>query len=248
MNRQAAIGYLVGVVGIVFGIVMMVQKGRVEDDLAQARADRAQAAAAADPWASGGGGDATGGPAIARGLGGRIDGVDAPKLPDTKKESRLERRARRTDEIAAMLGRLDGETEEEYRARLLPLLEAALSRPRENVAQLRKEIEEKAGVTDEQRQKLDATFDEVYDELLTYTNAAIQDGQLTPYERNVAGMLEYAGGLGAILGGAEQRIGGILSPEQQQTIYGSGFEWAEYLGVTAPWERLTPPPPPGGGS
>jgi hypothetical protein len=23
----------------------------------------------------------------------------------------------------------------------------------------------------------------------------------------------------------------------------AGFEWGEYLGVKAPWEKLTPPPP-----
>jgi hypothetical protein len=127
-------------------------------------------------------------------------------------------------------------------------MEMFLGPRRDQVADLRKEIEAKAGVTDEQRQKLDAAFEEVYDDVISYTNAAIADGQLTPYERNVAGMLEYAGGLGGILNGAQTTIGTILTPEQQQIIYGSGFEWAEYLGLTAPWEQLTPPPPPPGGT
>ena len=36
----------------------------------------------------------------------------------------------------------------------------------------------------------------------------------------------------------------IFSPEQVQAIYGTGFEWAEYLGASAPWEELNAPPPP----
>ena len=96
--------------------------------------------------------------------------------------------------------------------------------------------------------RLDAAFDEVYDELISYTDGAIADGQLSPYDTNVPGMLDYAGGLGGILTGAESRIGEILSASQRQQIEDSGFEWGEYLGVSAPWERLTPPPPPPGGS
>jgi hypothetical protein len=29
-----------------------------------------------------------------------------------------------------------------------------------------------------------------------------------------------------------------------KSIYDTGFEWGEYLGVSAPWEKLQPPPPP----
>jgi hypothetical protein len=31
-------------------------------------------------------------------------------------------------------------------------------------------------------------------------------------------------------------------------MYEAGFEWGEYLGVSAPWESLRPPPPQPGGS
>ena len=251
MNRPAWIAAAVAAASVVAAVIFYLDNRRLEGEVGRLRAAQAAAPApAADPWAtsvesprSGEGDDM-----IPRGLGGPIDGADAPRLVDPPKETRLERRMRRQDELAALLGRLDGETEEEYRARILPLMEMALSRPREQLAEQRRAVEEAAGVTPEQSQKLDAVFDEVYDEVITFTNAAIQDGQLTPYERNVSGMLEYAGGLGAILGGAEQKIGGVLSPGQLQTIYGSGFEWAEYLGVSAPWEKVNPPPPPPGGS
>ncbi|MBP8808066.1 MAG: hypothetical protein KBG48_22415 [Kofleriaceae bacterium] len=165
-----------------------------------------------------------------------------PTLDDPKAESRLERRLRRQEQMATMLGRAPGESEADYKARITPMVELALGGRRNELADMRRAAEQAAGVTEAQRAELDAAFGQVYDEVLAYTNSAIADGSLTPYERNVKGLLQYAGGLGSILEGAEGRIGSILRPEQVDSIYQSGFEWGEYLGVNAPWEQLTPPP------
>lgn len=170
-------------------------------------------------------------------------GEPPPKLDDKPKETRLERRLRRQGELAALLGRDPDESEADYRARMLPFLEMALERPRANVDDMRKQAEAAANVTEAQSKQLDAAFEQVYDELIDYTNTAVADGQLTPYDRNVKGLLQYAGGLGAILEGAEGRIGKILTAEQMRAMYNTGFEWGEYLGVRAPWERLRAPPP-----
>lgn len=167
-----------------------------------------------------------------------------PTLQPQKEETRLERRQRRQAEFAAQFGRLDGETDEEYRARIGPLIATGLSVPRMRMEELRKEMEAKAGVTPEQSKKLDAAFEDVYAQALDYTNKAIADGTLSPYERNVGGWLEFAGGLGGILTDANTQIGQILTPQQVSTITSTGFEWGEYLGAKAPWERLNPPPPP----
>jgi hypothetical protein len=167
----------------------------------------------------------------------------APKLPEQKDESRLERRQRRQQELAAMFGRIDGETDEEYRARIGPMITAGLLVPRARVAEMRKQIEEKASVSADQSKKLDQAFDKVYAEAIDYTNKAIADGVLSPYERNVSGWLEFAGGLGGILNDANGQIGKILSADQMKAINASGFEWGEYLGANAPWEKLNPPPP-----
>jgi hypothetical protein len=172
-----------------------------------------------------------------------INATPQPSLPADTRESRMDRRARRTEEFAAMFGRGEGETEEEYRARIVPLIKVGLAGPRDRVAEMRKIAEEKAHVTPEQSAKLDKAFTKVYDDVLTYTNKAIQDGQLSPYERNVAGWLDFAGGLGGILTDAQGQVGKILDPGQMKTMYDAGFEWGEYLGATAPWENLKAPPP-----
>jgi hypothetical protein len=166
-----------------------------------------------------------------------------PALPEAPRETRLDRRARRTEEFAAQFGRLDGETEDEYRARILPMLSAGLAVPRMRAEEMRRIAQEKANVTPEQSAKLDKAFDRVYSDVVDYANKAVADGQLSPYERNVSGWLEFAGGLGGILTDANGQIGKILEPSQIRTMYESGFEWGEYLGLKAPWEQLRPPPP-----
>jgi len=167
----------------------------------------------------------------------------APALPEPPKETRMDRRARRTEEFATMFGRLDGETEDDYKARILPMIQAGLLIPRTQVEEQRKIAQDKAHVTPEQSARLDKAFDKVYSDVLDFTNKAIADGQLSPYERNVSGWLEFAGGLGGILNEANGQIGKILEPSQVRTMYDAGFEWGEYLGLKAPWEQLKPPPP-----
>jgi hypothetical protein len=169
----------------------------------------------------------------------------APKLPDGQKEHRLDRRVRRTEEFAALFGRLEGETEEQWKERVTPLIAAGLAKVRIRSNDNRRIAEEKAGVTPEQTKQIDQAMDKVYADLMDYTNKAVKDGQLSPYERNVAGWLDYAGGLGGILNDAQGKIGTILKPEQMKAMYDAGFEWGEYLGVNAPWEQgIAAPPPP----
>jgi hypothetical protein len=194
--------------------------------------DKPAAARTPDPWTD-----------IARSSPGpKTSSAAIPRLPAQPEESRLDRRQRRQQEFAAMFGRLDGETEEEYRARIVPLIKGGLLIPRQRVDEMRKQVEAKAGITPEQSAKLDKAFEKVYADAIDYTNKAVADGLLSPYERNVSGWLEYAGGLGGILNDANGQIGQVLSPDQVRTVNASGFEWGEYLGLNAPWENLNPPP------
>jgi len=239
MQRATQVLAVTTTLAVAAAVWLYVQNRELRGELAQPAAVVASADTPAtvdkDPWA-----------AVARqgrGGGAREHGIE-PKLPDQKDESRLERRQRRQQELAAMLGRQDGETEEEYRARIVPLIKAGLAIPRSRVEDMRKQAEAAAHVTPEQSKKLDVAFDKVYDNVLDYTNKAITDGVLSPYERNVSGWLEYAGGLGTMLGEVNGQIGQVLSPDQMKSLSESGFEWGEYLGLEAPWEKLSPPPPP----
>src|SRR5262249_19569722 len=107
----------------------------------------------------------------------------------------------------------------------------------------RRLAQDKAHVTPEQSARLDQAFDKIYGDVLDYTNKAVADGQLSPYERNVSGWLEFAGGLGGVLHDANGQIGKILAPSQARRVSAAGFEGGESLGVKAPWEKPPPPPP-----
>ncbi len=208
-----------------------------------------QAAAAAtvaragrtDPWNQQPLGDSGGGPKASRS--GAISAPEMPALPEPPRESRMNRRARMTEEFAAMFGRLENETEEEYKARVMPLVKGMLDKRRTLLENNRKAAEEKAGITPAQHAAIDKAFTKTFTDVVDYANTAIKDGTLSPYERNVSGWLEFAGGLGGMLNEAEGGIKKILSADQVKALAASGFEWGEYLGVHAPWENLQAPPP-----
>jgi hypothetical protein len=250
MSRRTPLLAGVAVLGFLGAGWLYLDNRDLKSEVARLRAIEKQRP---DPWANAnaagktpesGGREGRGFPLPLRALAGKsgASGEAPPKLDDKPRETRLERRLRRQSELAALLGRDADETEDEYKQRTLPFLKMALERPRANVDEMRKQAELAAKVTDEQSKELDAAFAGIYDELIDYTNAAVADGQLTPYDRNDKGILQYAGGLGAILEGAEGRVGKILTPEQMRAMYDTGFEWGEYLGVRAPWERLEAPP------
>jgi hypothetical protein len=178
---------------------------------------------------------------------GRPSSAGRPELPDQPGESRAERRQRRQEEMRAMFGREPGESAEDYRARVAPFVQTALAVPRARMEEARAEAEKAARVSEEQRAQIDAVLEDVSREALALTNEAVAAGDLTPYERNYAGVLSWSGGLGAILGTSQARIGEILGAEQLRVLSQQGFEWAEYMGVRVPWESLDPPPPAGDG-
>jgi len=175
---------------------------------------------------------------------GTITTAPPPSLPGKKVENRNQLRARRNAELSALLGRLEGETEEEWKNRVWPLIDGRLSKLRDRTTEMRKLAEEEAGVSKDQSVALDRIFDKTYSEVVDFANEAIADGRLSPYKRDVANWLELAGGFGTMLNSVQGQIGKVLSPTQLKAMYESGFEWSEYIGVNAPWEKLRAPPPP----
>ena len=248
-RSNLVLGGVAGLALVLAGILYF-ENQALEDELASARratalAEAEGAAGGGDPWGDGGY-EAAGtrsaaikGPALTTGNG--------PTLDKPRRESVMARRVRMSEMIAAMFGRGPDESEEDYRARIVPMMEMYLEKPRGYANKRREQAEEKAGVTKEQSAQIDAEVAKIYDDVISYTNQAVTDGQVSPYSRNVAGMLQYAGGLGSILTDAEGRFGKILTPQQMKSMYEMGFEWGEYLGLNAPWEKLNPPPPPPGG-
>ena len=127
MSRATWVFAATSVVGVALAIWLYLDNRSLEEQLAAARAEKPAAAAtepmvaarAADPWTE-----------PTRSTGSARTGTGpAPSLPAPKEESRLERRQRRQQEFAAMFGRLDGETEEEYRNRIVPMIKAITAVP-----------------------------------------------------------------------------------------------------------------------
>lgn len=194
------------------------------------------AAESSDPWAS---------RAAATGNESRSGTITPPpSLPAAKRENRNDRRARRFAEMSAVFGRVEGESDDDYKKRVMPMVTERLEKLRKRTTDMRRAAEEQAGVSKEQSAQLDQTFDKVYGEAIDMVNGAIKDGRVSPYKRDTANWLGVAGDFGAMLTSTQNQIGKILSPTQIKAMYDSGFEWGEYLGANAPWERLNPPPPP----
>lgn len=222
---------------------MYLEKRGLEDDLSSSRKEVAVAEerlrVAADPWSASA--------QEARSAAIKPPEVavaGGPELEKPKRESVLERRIRMTEMMAAMFGRQPGESEEDYKARVAPMITTALEKGRGYAKNRRMSAEAAAGVSPEQSAKLDEEIQKAYGEVIDYANTAIADGLVSPYSRNVSGWLQFAGGLGTMLGDVEGRFGKILSPQQMKAMYDHGFEWGEYLGLNAPWESLNAPPPP----
>jgi hypothetical protein len=236
----------VAALGLIAAGLLYRDNQRLRERLAAVAPDESEPAADAGEGSPAAGGEAAK-PRKRRGLfglGGSSAG-ERPALPEAPKETRAERRRRRQEQMRAFLGRGEDESEADYIARMKPLIEAGLAAPRQRLEEAFEEAMQAAGVSEAQRTELDALLEDTFREAMALTNQAIAAGDLTPYEPNWSGALQFAGGLGAVLGGAEHRLGGILSPSQLQAMTDSGFEWGEYLGVMAPWETLDPPPPPG---
>lgn len=241
MARTNGILVVTTLLGIATSIWLYSENRSLKEKVAE---QTATAAAAADPWSAH---PATGEShartaAINLPHAARASVPDAPEVPFNL--SWLDRRMHRQKELSTLFGRGANESEADYRARVVPLVKAGLSQPRQHADEMRKAAEEKAHVTPAQSQQLDQVFRGVFGDAVNYTNKAITDGTVSPYEQNMASLLEFGGGLGAMLQDANTQIGRILSPEQMRAMTASGFEWGQYLGVQIPWEDVTPPPPP----
>jgi hypothetical protein len=142
-----------------------------------------------------------------------------------------------------LLGRLPAETDDAYRARVMPLVTLALATPRQRVEDRRRDFEAAAALAPEQQAEMDHALADARAELLQLANAAVASGDLTPYKKNSAGLVRFVGDAAAVFDDLDGRVRRALTPEQAALVEQSGFDLVEYLGFTTPWEHLTPPPP-----
>jgi hypothetical protein len=175
---------------------------------------------------------------LARQMAARPPAEPAPQTPDP--DTRRDRTQKRVREL---LGRAIGETEDQYRARVAPLVAMALARPRQRSEDKRQEFEGAAGLSPEQRAALDQAVADSRAELVTLASQAVTDGDLTPYRRNTLGLLNFVGDAAGIADGFDARVRGLLQADQVGLLDDTGFDLVEYLGLTTPWESVTPPPP-----
>ena len=168
-----------------------------------------------------------------------------PPADDTQRPAEVpeSRRDRRQQFLRSTLGRADGETDEQYRERVVPLMQTMLSRPRQRVEDQRAEFETAAELTPEQRTGFDQALADARNELVGLASKAVTAGELTPYRRNSLGLLNFVGGAAAIVDGFDARFRQLLGPEQVGLLEDTGFDVIEYLGFTTQWETVTPPPP-----
>jgi hypothetical protein len=144
--------------------------------------------------------------------------------------------------VRALLTRPPGETPEHYRERVVPFVRAALAAPRQELSDRLLELEDLADVTDDQRDRLELVFQDVYQEAILFGNDAIQSRRLRPERLSWSSVLSASQGLAEIVDSAEERIDEILTPPQRAMFAAEDFDWAHYLGASAPWEELAPPP------
>jgi hypothetical protein len=165
------------------------------------------------------------------------------KKADVDVDAKRERQQRM---IRELLGRHPGESDADYKARVQPVIATALAAPRDRIAEKRRQFEEAAGVTAEQRAQMDAAFQSSEGELLKLADASVAAGDLTPYERNTHGMLNFVGSTVGTVDALDAQLGKILTPDQRGLMGEAGFDWLEYVALTTPWENVNPPPPPPG--
>jgi hypothetical protein len=225
---------------------LYVENGRLENDLAAARAKPAEVVTVektveAPPASEN---DRRRGGALGRIFGGGPPpAIDAGPGGPPRDEDWRARRARRQERMRDFLGRGEGETDEAYRARMSPLVEGALAVPRGWAEEARADWEAAAELDEEQRAAVDAAFADARAEALAAANAMIASGELSPYKRSSRGVLAFAAGAATIADGVDARLRGVLSAEQMAAAEEAGFDWLEYLALTTKWEGLNPPPP-----
>lgn len=129
-----------------------------------------------------------------------------------------------------------GEDLAAYRDRVLPIAQAVIAPQRTRVAAVRQRVAAAAKLNARQLAELDAAVGEAADSIVNRVWDAIGSGEVWPRLRPAAGVALAADLLTTVVG-ADRRFRAALSEEQLETVDREGFDIADYLLFSVPWEE-----------
>jgi len=129
-----------------------------------------------------------------------------------------------------------GEDLAAYRDRVLPIAQAVIAPQRTRVAAVRQRVATAAKLDARQLAELDAAVGDAADAIVNRVWDAVGSGEVWPRLRPAAGVALAADLLTTVVG-ADRRFRAALSDEQLATVDREGFDIADYLLFSVPWEE-----------
>ncbi len=191
------------------------------------RRGAARAEEPAEPSAAGPGALATVQPSarIAGSAGGDQPGEESESPPAPRRHWALELvRLREGEDLLA------------YRDRVLPIAQAVVAPQRVRVGHQRQVMEARARLDARQLQELDAAVMDASDAIVNRVCLAGADPELWPRPRPSAGVALAADLLTSVTA-ADRRFRATLRDDQRAEVDESGFDVADYLFFSVPWEE-----------
>ncbi len=130
----------------------------------------------------------------------------------------------------------DGEDLFTYRDRVLPIAQAVIAPQRVRVGNRRQAMTERARLDARQQQEFDAAVMDASDAIVNRVWQAVANEELWPRPRPSAGVALAADVLTSVTA-ADRRFRAALRDDQRAAVDHSGFDFADYLLFSVPWEE-----------
>lgn len=130
----------------------------------------------------------------------------------------------------------EGEDLFAYRDRVLPIAQAVIAPQRVRVDERRQAMTDRARLDARQQQELDAAVMDASDAIVNRVWQAIANEELWPRPRPSAGVALAADVLTSVTA-ADRRFRAALRDDQRAAVDQSGFDVADYLLFSVPWEE-----------
>jgi hypothetical protein len=124
-----------------------------------------------------------------------------------------------------------------YRDRVLPVVQAVAEPQRQRVRRQREEFARAAGLSAAQERELDAAVSEAGDQIKDRIMQGVLSGELGPRTK-ASTAVAFTRDVLDLADGANRRVRGALSAEQNAVLDGSRFDVVDYLFFATRWEDL----------